>query len=236
MPRADDPEPRESPTAERPAVSEPDDEGATSPPAKTPEPRFRVRAAMRDVHTVLYLVHSMGTGGKFIDREAEIAQTEKDGVVVVNRIVDGSGDLRQSGGPALRVGLEDPRDAGLAIGVTNLENQALCASATNRRVWGDGLHHVLDARSGMPVRDVVATWTVADDAATADALATALFFTAGSRLAQRLPEHRLEADRGRVAGDHHRAFDRAHVPSLRHASPSTPPAATLGVNYGWHPC
>jgi FAD:protein FMN transferase len=99
-------------------------------------------------------------------------------------IVDGSGDLRQSGGPALRVGLEDPRDAGLVIGVANLEDQALCASATNRRAWGDGLHHVLDARTGVPVHDVIATWAVADDAATADGLATALFFTGGKRLAR----------------------------------------------------
>jgi thiamine biosynthesis lipoprotein len=99
-------------------------------------------------------------------------------------LVDGSGDLRRSGGSGLRVGLEDPRAAGLVIGVAHLGDQALCASATNRRVWGDGLHHVLDGRTGMPVRGVTATWVVADDAATADGLATALFFTTGERLAE----------------------------------------------------
>ncbi|MEO9248111.1 SDR family oxidoreductase [Citricoccus nitrophenolicus] len=35
----------------------------------------QVRAAMQDVHTVLYLVHSMGSGSDFIDREAEMART-----------------------------------------------------------------------------------------------------------------------------------------------------------------
>lgn len=34
-----------------------------------------VARAMRDVHTVLYLVHSMGRGGDFIERERRIAQT-----------------------------------------------------------------------------------------------------------------------------------------------------------------
>lgn len=34
-----------------------------------------VTAAMRDVHTVLYLVHSMGSGSDFMDREAEMART-----------------------------------------------------------------------------------------------------------------------------------------------------------------
>ena len=35
---------------------------------------------------------------------------------------------------------------------------AIAASAANRRAWGDGLHHVLDAVTGEPVRGVVATW------------------------------------------------------------------------------
>ena len=53
----------------------------------------------------------------------------------------------------------------------------------NRRAWGDELHHVIDGRTGMPTHDVVATWVVADDAATADGLATALFFAPAERLA-----------------------------------------------------
>lgn len=88
--------------------------------------------------------------------------------------VDASGDLRHRG-PALRVGLEHPLDPDQAIGLVEVTEGALCASATNRRVWGDGLHHVLDARTGEPVRTVAATWVLAADAMTADALATALF-------------------------------------------------------------
>ncbi|QDB78581.1 SDR family oxidoreductase [Georgenia sp. 311] len=38
----------------------------------------QVREAMRDVHTVLYLVHSMGTGRGFRDREAQIARNVAD--------------------------------------------------------------------------------------------------------------------------------------------------------------
>jgi len=33
----------------------------------------------------------------------------------------------------------------------------LCASAVNRRAWGDGLHHILDARTGRPSREVLAS-------------------------------------------------------------------------------
>jgi FAD:protein FMN transferase len=99
-------------------------------------------------------------------------------------VVDGSGDIRHSGESSMRVGLEHPFDPRLVIGVGNLQNRALCASAVTRRAWGDGLHHVLDARAGVPVRDVVATWVVADEAATADGLATALFFTRADQLAE----------------------------------------------------
>ncbi|TBL69081.1 FAD:protein FMN transferase [Paenibacillus thalictri] len=99
-------------------------------------------------------------------------------------VVDGSGDLRHSGGSSIQVGLEHPFDSSLVIGVAKLKNRALCASAVNRRSWGDGLHHVLDARTGIPVREVVATWVIADKAVTADGLATALFFTDGEHLAK----------------------------------------------------
>lgn len=96
--------------------------------------------------------------------------------------VDGSGDLVHAGPEALDVGLEHPSDSTLAIGVARLKGRALCASASNRRAWGL-FHHVVDGRTGVPVRDVIATWVVADNAVTADGLATALFFTPAEDLA-----------------------------------------------------
>jgi thiamine biosynthesis lipoprotein len=97
-------------------------------------------------------------------------------------VVDASGDLAMRGAPQ-RIGLEHPLDARRAIGAWEVTDAALCASATNRRAWGDGLHHVLDARTGMPVRTIAATWAVADSAMRADAVSTALFFDGGPRLA-----------------------------------------------------
>lgn len=98
-------------------------------------------------------------------------------------VVDASGDLIVRG--EARIGLEHPFDQAKAIGIATIRDQALCASATNRRVWGDGLHHVLDARTGAPVRAWAATWAIADDAMHADAVATALFFDGGPQLAER---------------------------------------------------
>ncbi|WP_047464123.1 FAD:protein FMN transferase [Rhizobium rhizogenes] len=44
-----------------------------------------------------------------------------------------------------------------------------------------------DGRTGVPVRDVIATWAIANDAMTADGLATALFFTAPDQLTKVFP-------------------------------------------------
>lgn len=95
---------------------------------------------------------------------------------VAEHVVDAGGDLRAAGGPPLRVALEDPRDTTRALGVLHLADGALCGSATNRRAWGPGLHHVVDARTGAPTRDVLATWATGPTALVADAAATALFF------------------------------------------------------------
>ncbi len=97
-------------------------------------------------------------------------------------VVNGSGDMLHRGDKVLDVGLEHPLDPAMVVGIARLRNASLCASAVNRRSWGNGLHHVLDGRSGMPVNEVIATWVVATDTATADGLATALFFVSGSRL------------------------------------------------------
>ena len=97
-------------------------------------------------------------------------------------LVDASGDLAVRGA-AHRIGLEHPFDPRRAIGVIEVADAALCASGVTRRAWGQGLHHVLDARTGAPVRAYAATWAVAGTALHADALATALFFEGGPELA-----------------------------------------------------
>ena len=91
-------------------------------------------------------------------------------------VVDGSGDIRQHGAGPIRVGLEHPLDTTKAIGIANLHGNAICSSATNRRAWGEGMHHVIDATTGLPTSRIIATWAVAATALEADGLSTALFF------------------------------------------------------------
>ncbi|MFV0374747.1 FAD:protein FMN transferase [Microbacterium sp.] len=116
--------------------------------------------------------------GRLVDIVAGIVAEHTPGRVVV----DAGGDIAVRGS-AEPIGLEHPFDTSRAIGVWRVADRALCASAVNRRAWGDGLHHVLDARTGEPVRTIAATWVCADTAMRADAVATALFFDGGPRLA-----------------------------------------------------
>jgi thiamine biosynthesis lipoprotein len=96
--------------------------------------------------------------------------------------VDASGDILHCGDSELRVALEHPLDTSKAIGVVSVHNQAIGASAPNRRAWA-GLHHILDARTGLPTDRIIATWAIAATALEADGLATALFFAEPTELA-----------------------------------------------------
>ena len=118
-------------------------------------------------------------------------------------LIDASGDLLHRGETAVRVGLEHPFDPTQAIGICDLSNAALCASAPGRRAWGDGLHHILDATTGDPTFTVAATWALAQSGLQADGLATALFFAAAPALGasykfeyvRMFPDSRIEYSR-----------------------------------------
>ncbi len=118
-------------------------------------------------------------------------------------LIDASGDILHRGADAVRVGLEHPFDAEQAIGICELQNASLCASAPNRRAWGDGLHHILDATTGEPTTTVAATWALAATGLVADGLATALFFAAAPALSagyrfdyvRMFPDSRVEYSR-----------------------------------------
>jgi thiamine biosynthesis lipoprotein len=135
----------------------------------------------RTVTTTRPVVIDVGAAGKgyLVDLVMEVLA----GHGVDEVVVDASGDIRHRGGQGIRIGLEHPLDRHKAIGVATVQNASLCASASNRRAWRDGLHHIVDARTGSPAREVIATWVVASSTALADGLATALFFTGAHQLA-----------------------------------------------------
>jgi thiamine biosynthesis lipoprotein len=157
--------------------------------APLPAPRWADALALRHtaegitLDTVAPVVLDVGAAGKgyLVDLVGDLLAARG----VTETVVDASGDVRVRGERSIRVALENPADPTKAVGVVELTNAALCASAINRRAWGAGLHHIIDAVTGRPVDNgVVATWVVADTALVADGLATALFFADPARLAE----------------------------------------------------
>ncbi|MCW2752189.1 MAG: FAD:protein transferase [Aeromicrobium sp.] len=149
------------------------------------------------VHTTQPVLIDVGAAGKglLVDLVSSVLRGHLNEFTV-----NASGDLFHHGTAPIRVALEHPRNPTMAIGVAELEPElALCASATNRRSWGEGLHHVLDARTGRPTDDVIATWVVADSCMYADGLATAHFLAEPAVLMGRFQHEfvRMHAD-GRV--------------------------------------
>ena len=80
-------------------------------------------------------------------------------------------------GARIRVGLEHPFDPRLVIGVSQPAGPGPVRVGGQQARLGRRASPRARCPDGRPGRDVVATWVVADETATADGLATALFFT-----------------------------------------------------------
>ncbi len=120
-----------------------------------------------------------GAAGKgyLVDIVSEII--EKEGVQ--SYTVDAGSDIRYRGQDPLKVGLENPSEATQAIGVADLQNQSLCASAGNRRKW-EGFHHIINPHTLQSPQEILATWAIAETTLIADGVTTALFLTAPESL------------------------------------------------------
>ncbi len=99
-------------------------------------------------------------------------------------IVEAGGDLRVSGfRKGAKIGIRDPHNVGL-WGVMKVSNGAVCTSGDYERYFiykGVKYSHILDPRTGMPARGAMSVTVIAQDATTADALATALFVMGSER-------------------------------------------------------
>jgi thiamine biosynthesis lipoprotein len=108
-----------------------------------------------------------------------IAMLREDGIA--NAIVNAGGDLRvigRHGERAWRVGIREPRGNGVFAAVEAADGEAVFTSGDYERYFhwqGRRYHHILDPRTGRPARGLQSVTVITDNAARADAMATALF-------------------------------------------------------------
>ena len=119
----------------------------------------------------------VGAAGKGFAIDAVAALFEN-----TSYMIDAGGDIRTRG-KMHSIGLEHPLRSGELIGTVQVEGKSICGSASNRRQWGEW-HHIINPQTSRPVRDVVATWAIANTAMKADGIASALFFSAPEQLRQ----------------------------------------------------
>jgi thiamine biosynthesis lipoprotein len=121
-----------------------------------------------------------GAAGKgyLVDLVARTLEENK----IFEYTIDAGGDMLHKGLEPLRIGLEDPEDMTKLIGVCSLKNGSIAGSAGNRRKWGD-FNHIMNPKTLVSERTVLAVWVTASNAMLADALATCLFFVDANTLA-----------------------------------------------------
>jgi thiamine biosynthesis lipoprotein len=98
---------------------------------------------------------------------------------IKDALVNAGGDIRASGGPESppwRIGLQDPLEKGGLLGFFSLREGAIVTSGTYERYFQakEGrFAHIVDPRTGRPVRGLLGVTVVAEESSLADALATA---------------------------------------------------------------
>ena len=119
-----------------------------------------------------------GAAGKgyLIDLVGELLEENN----IFSYCIDAGGDIRHrtmslENNSPLKIGLENPFNVKEVIGVVELSNASIAASAGNRRKWGT-FHHIIHPETLKSPDEIVATWVIATTTILADALATSLFF------------------------------------------------------------
>ncbi len=143
------------------------------PPGAPPAPG--AIAAWRDLPVVV----DLGAIGKGAAVAAALETLRAHGIE--HALVNAGGDIAvigDAGGRPWRIGIRDPRGPGVIAGVELAPGEAVFTSGDYERwfEWDDvRYHHILDPRTGSPVRGTRSITVIHDDPVLADAAATALF-------------------------------------------------------------
>lgn len=127
------------------------------------------------------VVLDVGAGGKgyLIDLVGQLLDDQG----LNNFCIDAGQDIlyKNSSGASLDVGLENPGNIEQVIGVAKILNNSICGSSGNRRKWAD-FHHIIEPKTLVSPKNVIAVWVVAKEALVADALSTYLFLASPESL------------------------------------------------------
>ncbi len=116
--------------------------------------------------------------GYAVDKALEIVRKH----AVNNACINLGGNIYALGAPtgknAWKVGVQNPRDKSKILGYLELKDESTATSGDYERFFeikGKRYSHIIDPRTGMPVKDIVAVTIVAPTGTEVDALSTSVF-------------------------------------------------------------
>lgn len=95
-----------------------------------------------------------------------------------HHLVDGGGDMygtQKKDGSSWRIALEYPGKTDTAMGVVELNHQGLAVSDIFKRQWKNW-HHLVNAKTGKPIEEMLGNAAIAKNAFTADMMTSCLSF------------------------------------------------------------
>lgn len=132
---------------------------------------------LRSTNPAVQLDFGAFAKGVAIDRAIDYLKTQG----IQHAIVNAGGDLRAIGrhGERLwRIGIRHPRQAGVVAALETQGDESVFTSGDYERNYqyeGQRYHHILDPGTGTPAHGALSVTVIHNEAATADAAATALF-------------------------------------------------------------
>ena len=116
--------------------------------------------------------------GYAVDKATEVLKNAG----VVSGLINFAGNIYAFGSPTGRkewvIGLKDPVNSESIKGVFKINERAVATSGDYERFFiidNKKYSHIIDPRTGMPVRSMLSVTIIADNATTADALSTSVF-------------------------------------------------------------
>ncbi|MDB4897410.1 MAG: ApbE family lipoprotein [Firmicutes bacterium] len=112
-------------------------------------------------------------------------------------VINAGGDLAVRTAPGdgpVRIEVAEPWDLSRTMASFGVYRGAVATSSTLGRRWGDGLHHIIDPRTGLPAASgLIAATVVAGSAAQADVLAKACIVLGAEKALPLLHTYQSEA-------------------------------------------
>ncbi len=148
-------------------------------------------------YSVAGLEINLGSIGKGYALDAAVRRLRSEFAMECCLLTGGSSSLFGLGSPAddgrgWLIGIEDPADPAAHVATVRLKNRALGTSSGSNQYFeyeGRRYSHLIDPRTGWPADEVASASVLADDAATADALATAFFVLGLDKTAEFCQNH-----------------------------------------------